>query len=75
MTEGRPCKAEGRRHDHEVGIRNEPKVVHAAIMAPEYHRELYKEVSGALYGGYAISETNIGAAFVAKVNPNPIKKL
>jgi hypothetical protein len=32
------------------------------MMEPEYHRELYIDVSGARWAGYAISITSIGAA-------------
>ena len=33
------------------------------MIAPEYQRELYKDVRGARYNGYEISVTSIGAAF------------
>lgn len=36
-------------------------------IAPEYQRELYKEVKGARYVGYAISVTNMGAALAVKI--------
>ena len=42
---------------------------------PEYHKELYSAVIGARYGGYANSETIIGAEFAANVKPKPIRKL
>ena len=44
-------------------------------MDPEYHKELYNAVKGARYGGYANSETIIGAELAAKVKPKPIRKL
>jgi hypothetical protein len=40
MTEGRAWRAEGRRHDQLDGMRKVPKVVQAAMMAPEYQSEL-----------------------------------
>ena len=45
------------------------------MIAPKYHKELYIEVIGPRYGGYAISETSIGAALAANVKPNPMRKL
>ena len=45
------------------------------MIDPKYQRELYIEVAGARCGGYATSETSIGAEFAANVNPNPIKNL
>lgn len=44
-------------------------------MAPVYQSELYAEVKGPRYPGYAISVINKGAAVVEKARPNPIKKL
>ena len=38
---------------------NEPNVVQAAMILPEYHKELYTDANEARYGGYEISVLQI----------------
>lgn len=49
-------------------------MVQAAIIDPPYHRELYIEVRGALYSGYATSVMSMGAALAARDTEDVVKE-